>query len=539
MHRQIGFRKLVVAIVLLAIAAVSRLLLQTAVMPPYAGLDELFHVARLSFRLNEQREPDDREKSIPPYLASPIYESPTGVRPNRPTVLPSFALAGSNWPLMVRDGLTVRGDAPLDDAELQPYFEPNYEAQQPALYYATHARLAKLSVPRTAAGELRTWRRASAVFALITVIATAYVGFRTAGTIGLLATALLVSLPTWQTLVSRAGSDAMACAAIAVAIAITISAPKRWYGWLAEAASWAVAVSVKLYSWPLLPVVGLLWLRQRASRWRMACVALELAVAMLATMTELGSRTTNALGLFAFDPVTREGVVDRVPIDVAGIAEITIATGIWTSGQHGNALSVLGMALYAIPICALCVIGLGYRRRASPDRPVPYRFIAFALMLFAIAQMTNMSGYLRQAIAAGEALPAGGKEGWYWYALAPLLIGVGLAGALQGLAALSRTLAASLVLLIAGWDVAISEGALFRDYAGITGPSSPSMLFRWGAPMPVSFWDLERRLELVTIDPLVTWATELRVVHLVAIALLASLALGSLSPNREDENPQA
>ena len=79
---------------------------------------------------------------------------------------------------------------------------------------------------------------------------------------------------------------------------------------------------------------------------------------MLATMTELGSRTSNALGLFAFDPVTREGVVDRVPIDVVGIAEITIATGIWTSGQHGNALSVLGMALYAIPICGLCVIGV-------------------------------------------------------------------------------------------------------------------------------------------------------------------------------------
>ena len=58
MHRPIDFRRLVAAIVLLAIASISRLLLQMAVMPPYAGLDELFHVARLSFRVNEQRESD-------------------------------------------------------------------------------------------------------------------------------------------------------------------------------------------------------------------------------------------------------------------------------------------------------------------------------------------------------------------------------------------------------------------------------------------------------------------------------------------------
>ena len=55
---------------LVAVAALARLTLHVAALPPYAGLDEVWHVARLSFVLQEGRNPDIRENSVPRYLAS-------------------------------------------------------------------------------------------------------------------------------------------------------------------------------------------------------------------------------------------------------------------------------------------------------------------------------------------------------------------------------------------------------------------------------------------------------------------------------------
>lgn len=511
------------AFALLAVAASARLLLQVAVMPPYAGLDELFHVARLAFRAAEGRDPVDAEKSMPPYLASALYESSTGTPPNRPAVLPSFAQAGPHWPGMVQRGLRVHGEVPLEGKELLPYVERNYEAQHPALYYATHAPLATAFGPRTAAGELRTWRRASIGFALITVLATAWVGWRLFGTVGMLAGALLVSLPTWQTIVARASNDAFACAALAVAVALTAGAPDRLRGWMAEAVAWGIACAAKLYSWPLLPLLPLFWRRQRAARARRVIVTTVAAVAVVATMIELRSRTSNPLGLFLFDPV-KVSAPARVPIDVAGIVKITIATGIWTSGQHGNALTALGMASYALPLAALLIAGLLAARRADPAIRPLLGLVLVGMLLFGFAQLVTLAAYLRQAIAAGEALPAGGKEGWYWYTLAPLVIGIGLAAALRGLQSRWRVLLLALVLLIAGWDVVISEGALFRDYAGMTSPATPSVLFRWGSSASAATL-FDERLAALTVDPLSSAATGLRVVHLLALAALTMLVL--------------
>ncbi|MDP9360224.1 MAG: hypothetical protein M3P29_02105, partial [Acidobacteriota bacterium] len=52
--------------------ASARLLLQMAALPPYAGLDEVYHVARLSFVRAEHRNPTTTEPSIPPYLMESI-----------------------------------------------------------------------------------------------------------------------------------------------------------------------------------------------------------------------------------------------------------------------------------------------------------------------------------------------------------------------------------------------------------------------------------------------------------------------------------
>src|SRR5437667_4668476 len=79
---------------LVAVAALARLLLQVAALPPYAGLDEVWHVARLAFVRQEGRNPSVREKSTPRYLASSIAGDPA---------FPAdFGHIGERWPEVVR-----------------------------------------------------------------------------------------------------------------------------------------------------------------------------------------------------------------------------------------------------------------------------------------------------------------------------------------------------------------------------------------------------------------------------------------------------
>src|SRR5947209_2232293 len=179
----------------LIVAAGARLLLAVAAMPPYAGLDEAWHVARVAFVAREQRQPNITERSIPPYIGRAI----------RGEELPAFAETRVVRPIV---------DRPFTPADLQPYESANYEAQQPPLYYALAAKLAGGS----AVGELRLLRLLSAFFALIVILAAASIGNRYFGPRGVVAAALIASLPTWITLVMRASNDAMACALAACAI---------------------------------------------------------------------------------------------------------------------------------------------------------------------------------------------------------------------------------------------------------------------------------------------------------------------------------
>lgn len=444
--------------VLLAVAAGARLLLAVAAMPPYAGLDERYHVARLAFVAHEHRQPSSRELSFPRYLSH-----------------------------VAKLGERVVAQPNADMA----YVTSNYEAQQPSLYYALAAPLRA----STDLGELRAWRLLSALFGLVVVLATATMLERWLGTRGILAAALIVSFPTWITLVVRAGNDAIACALLAVALALTAANPKR--GWL-EALAWAGAVAAKLYTWPVAAVVPLFWWKQKAPRARIAIVMLAAMVAAGLTVADLSHRTSNPLGHFGFDKPPRSTAAPQ-PIAYGEMVKVAIASGIWTSGAHNDALTAAGMLLYAIP---LLLIALLATLRLPDYRLLQYVGVAFAF--FALAQLVDAAAFVRQARAAGLALPLGGKEGWYWYALAPLAILL--------FASLPKLAAAWIVT----WDVIITEGALLQDYAGLSSPLHPSSLFRWGPWQPLFSADLTA----VAVGPLASQTTALRVVHLGALAAL-------------------
>ncbi|MCU1245874.1 MAG: hypothetical protein JWN02_1784 [Acidobacteria bacterium] len=312
--------------VLAAIAVAARLLLQTAALPPYAGLDEAYHVARLTFVAQEHRNPRSGEPSVPPYLVRSIA--------GQPGAPPAFGVIGPRWPDFLRGRTTpVTVDPPLTASELRPYIYENYEVQQPSFYYSLAA---PLHDGGSALAELRGWRLLAALCAFITCAATAVIGYRRAGGAGIVAGVALASFPSWLTLNLRASNDALACALIALALAISDGAPGSWRGWLAEALAWSGALATKLYSWPVAALLPLLWWRQRAPRGRWLTTMAFSLTAVGLTIADLASRTRNPLGLFSFDAQRQAAGTLAVPIDWNSIVKITAINGSWTSCHHWN-----------------------------------------------------------------------------------------------------------------------------------------------------------------------------------------------------------
>nr|MDP9360788.1 hypothetical protein [Acidobacteriota bacterium] len=415
---------------------------------------------------------------------------------------PAMGEAGDQWPVIVAERRGhILVDRPLAAADVTPYVVRNYEAQQTSLYYSLAASLVPL---RSAIFELRMWRALSLLFALITVLATAEIGRRWLGAIGILGAAILVSLPTWETLVVRAGNDAFACMLAAVALAISVSAPRRPVAFAAEAMAWGLALNAKMYTWPLLIVVPLLWRRQRATKARVLTVAAVSLIAIVLTFAELSSRTSNPLGVVAFD--RPGGTRYEANVSISELVRVTIASAAWTSGQHNDALRPAAIALYLGPIVVAMIIALR-RQKATP---------AFlALIAFALAQTYNVIACVL-ARRGGNPIPIGGKEGWYWYVLAPIVIPALL------VPALARWRLAAWWLV--AWDVLITEVALFHDFAGMSSPAHGSLLFRWG-PLQLPF---TAHLGGIGVGPLAAWTTVIRLVHLTAFFSLESILQESI-----------
>lgn len=406
--------------------------------------------------------------------------------------------AAGRWPSIVaQQGGRIVVDRPLAHDDLKPYVLRNYEAQQTSLYYSLAARLVPV---RNALFELRAWRAMSLLFALIAVLATAEIGRRWLGPIGILGGAILVSLPTWETLVMRAGNDAFACLLAAVAVASSVAGRRRPLAIAVEALMWGLAVNAKMYTWPLLIILPILWWRDGAAKKRMAAVTFVCLIAIVATFAELSSRTRNPLGVVAFD--RPGGAVYESKVSISEIVRVTIASFAWTSGQHNDALRPAAIAMYFGPI--LIFVILAVRRRT------PARTLAFAaLFAFALAQTYNVIACVL-ANRGGNPIPIGGKEGWYWYVLAPLIIPALLAPAL------ARWRMAAWWIVI--WDLVITEVALFNDFAGTASPLHGSMLFRWG-PLHAPF---TANLAGISVGPLAAWTTAIRLVHLAAFFGLES-----------------
>lgn len=281
------------------------------------------------------------------------------------------------------------------------------------------------------------------------------VGERWLGPTGIVAAALIPFMPTWETLVVRASNDALACAMVAIGIAATAYAKP-----FIEVVAWPMAIAVKLYAWPVAIIAPILWRRQRASKWRVIAVTAAAIGAAAFALLDLSSRTSSAFGVVAFD---RPAGAAPPRIDVLQIIKVTIASAAWTSGEHWDALKPLAIAIYVLPVLIAVIMAI---------RKSEARMAASALAAFAAAQAVNaILWFTARAPQLG-----GGKEGWYWFVLAPVVVPALVAPAVGKFRWLPWWIVAC--------DVVITDCELIPTWLGLTSPSHPSLLFRWG-PMHV------------------------------------------------------
>ena len=496
-------------------AAAARLLLQVLAMPPYAGLDEGFHVARVSFVAATGHQPSADEPSVARYFFRSF--NALGDAP------PSFEMARGKWPALV--ALRPQGwrDVPLDAAARSDLVAPNYEAQQASLYYALVAPLDRL-FGSTELRELLVLRLLAVALGAVTALATALLAARLWGRPGFLAGLLLLATPTWITLVARAGNDALACAALAVALLLSARPGETWTSRIGEAASWAVAAATKLYAWPAALLLPLLWPKD-ASRTRRLVVALAFAVAVTATALDLQARTGNPTGKYELRtpeavPLSGDSLRGVAALPWFDYAKVFVGSAIWTSGPHADFLRPAGLVLFLLPWALLAAAGLAAwsdlpRRRGA--------LLLAAVAVFAAAEVGQAWGAIRQAVR-GHPTVGAGLAGWYLHAFDPIWYGVGVGFAVAASVARRRGMLVAVALGLAfAADVWVTEFALFPDYAGLATPDVAGTLFRWGGG---AAWPSLVRLGTFGLATPSPWlAAGLRLLEGAAFGALAVFAL--------------
>lgn len=484
-------------------------------MPPYAGLDEGFHVARVSFVAASGHQPSADEPSVARYFSRSF--NALGDAP------PSFGMVKGGWARLL--ALRPQGwpDVPLDAAARADLVATNYEAQQASLYYAVAAPFDRL-FGSTQLRELLVLRLLAVPLGCVTALATALLAARLWGRTAFLAGLLLVATPTWITLVARAGNDGFACAALATALFLSAGPGESWRSRIGEAAAWAVAAAAKLYAWPAALLLPLLWPRD-ASRTRRLVVVLVLLASVAATALDLQARTGNPTGKFELQapgsvPLSGESLRRIASLPWFDYAKVFVGSAIWMSGPHADFLRPVGVVLFLAPWALLVAAGLA----AWSDLPRRRRaLLLVAAVVFAAAELGQAWGAIRQA-ARGHPSVGAGLAGWYLHAFDPIWYGVGLGFAIAASTARRRggLVAAALLLALAA-DVWVTEFALWPDYAGLATPDVRGVLFRWGGGAP---WPALVRLGTYGLALPSPWlALALRALQGVAFAALAVRAL--------------
>ncbi len=459
---------------LLTAAFLGRGVFLALALPGGDPLDETFHFAYAHFLAETGRVPDSREPSIAAEFprASLLLPASDPIVGGRISWKEYSDATEETRRRLRREAYEYR------PAERRLFRGPNYESQQPPLFYLLASAPLRFLREARFSTRLLALRLLSALLAAAAVpLAYRFFRYLLPRRASLAATAAFVAFPGLGSFVGRLTNDALALPIAAALLALFAGAGRGRLsrgGTVGLAALLAAGCWTKLYFLLLLPVAPLAALvmkgGRRAGAWRRALPASAGAFLLFVPwMVHQRLRTGDWFGLFSSAQATalKIGLFDRlgtIPgLLTARFAIVFGRTFLWPGTRSAmGAPAALAVLLTLTLLCMMLAPNLAGSPRSWLRRRVWWTG-GLAVAIFLVGQLAQASTYASVGRLRGRA-PAAGPDGWYLLILLPVILCAGCAFGRRPAA--GSFVAAAAVFLAADWWMTL--GVLPAVYAGRT-----------------------------------------------------------------------
>jgi hypothetical protein len=463
-----------IPLLLLTVAFLGHGVFLALALPGGDPLDETFHFAYAHFLAETGRVPNPRGSSI----AAEFRRVSLLLPASTPILAPRISWKEySDAPEETRLELRRRAYEHRP-AERRLWLDPNYEAQQPPLFYLLASAPLKLLPDARFSTRLLVLRLFSAALAAAAV-PLAYLFFRylLPKRAALAATAAFVAFPGIGSFAGRFTNDTLALPIAAALLLLFVEAGR---GRLSRgktvglAALLAAGCWTKLYFLLFLPIAPLAAVAmsggRRAGAWRRALFACATAFLLFVPwMLRQRLQTGDWFGLSSSTQATalEIGVFDRLKT-IPDLLTVRFAIvfgrtflwpGTWSAMGAPAALAVL---LTLTLLFLLLAPNLSGRPRSRLRQRIWWTG-GLAVAIFLAGQLTQASTYASIGKLRGRA-PSAGPDGWYLLILLPVILSAGCA--LGRRVATGSFVVAGAVFLAAEWWTTF--GALPGVYGGRT-----------------------------------------------------------------------
>jgi|GEM_PF-4899009 len=422
---------------LLAVAFLCRGVFLALALPVGDPLDETFHFAYAHFLAETGRVPKPRESSIAAEIlrVSLLLPASTPISGRRISWKEY-----SDAPEETRRQLRCEAYEHRP-AERRLWLKPNYETQQPPLFYLLASAPLKLLPDARFSTRLLVLRLFSICLAAAAVpLVNLFFRYLLSRGAALAATAAFVAFPGIGSFVGRFTNDALA---LPIAAGLLFLFAEAGRGRLSRgktaglAALLAAGCWTKLYFLLLLPVAPLAAFAMRGGRragsWRRALFASASAfVLFVPWMLHQRLQTGDWLGLFSSTQATalKIGVFDRLKtipdLLTARFAIVSGRTFLWPGTWSASGAPA---ALAVLLTLTLLFLLLAPNLSGSPRSRLRQRIWwtgGLAVAIFLAGQLAQASTYASVGRLRGRA-PSAGPDGWYLLILLPVILSAGCA----------------------------------------------------------------------------------------------------------------
>ena len=401
-------------------------------LPAGDPLDESYHFAYSGFLAQTGRVPGAGEKSIPLEVGRATAALPTTGPPGAISWSEYSRLPEERRRELRRTAFEYR------PGERESFFAPNYETQQPPLFYGMAASLLEAFPRARFSTRLVAVRLLSALLAALAVP----LGYRFLRRVlpkrtALAATAALGAFPGIGIFTGRFTNDALALPLAAALLGLFVDAARDRLSIgksLAMAALLAAAVWTKLYFLLLLPAALLAsWIAKTRRAFGRALLATGFSVLVfLPWALHQRSQTGDWLGLNASKQATALGI--GLPAGLAAFPDlltprfaIVFGRTFFWPGTRSASGAPAAVAVVLTATLLLLIIGPAISRaRRSRCRARAWWAGGFAAAAFLAGQLAYASTYAAVGRARGLP-PAAGPDGWYLLLLFPVVLSAGCA----------------------------------------------------------------------------------------------------------------